>query len=179
MKELLISQIAPIVATAIVAILVAIIKSVGDVATDVLSKKKEEIQQKIKASGHEEDLNTAKEVWNIVEEKYRITENAKKLLGNKADYFDKLLLQRIPGLSQQNLYDLRQAIAGEFNKAKIAVTKDDTSQQITDLQKINTDLQSENQTLKSTLNQIKSVAGINTVTQESASDSNTETLAQV
>ena len=118
MKELLISQIAPIVATAIVTILVATIKQVGKVAIELLVTKKKESEQKIKVSGHEAELNAAKEVWNIIEEKFRITENATQILSSKADEFDKLLLQRIPGLSVQNLDDLRQAIAGEYNKGK-------------------------------------------------------------
>src|SRR5471030_275835 len=121
MKELLISQIAPIAATAIVGILVTIIKTVGSTAIEVLAKKKEQIEQAIKSSGHEADLNSAKEVWNIVEEKFRITENVETLLSSKADEFNKLLLTKIPGLTQSNLDDLRQAIAGEANTGKEAV----------------------------------------------------------
>jgi len=123
MKEVLINQIAPIAATAIVAILVAIIKQVGNAAIEFFVTKKKEVEQNIKISGHEEELNTAKEVWNIIEEKFRITENAAQILSSKADEFDKLLLQRIPGLSVQNLDDLRQAIAGEYNKGKIDLTQ--------------------------------------------------------
>lgn len=156
MKELLINQVAPVAATAVVAILVAIIKSVGDVAIDVLKKKKEEIEQKIKASGHESELKQAKEVWDIIEEKFRITENAKQVLGSKSDMFNQLLLERIPGLTQQNIIDLRQAIAGEFNKGKEALTSDSSAQQIINLQKVNEDLKTENQTLKSALNKISS-----------------------
>jgi hypothetical protein len=156
MKELLINQVAPVAATAVVAILVAIIKSVGDVAIDVLKKKKEEIEQKIKASGHESELKQAKEVWDIIEEKFRITENSKQVLGSKADMFNQLLLERIPGLTQQNIIDLRQAIAGEFNKGKEALTSDSSAQQIINLQKLNEDLKTENQTLKSALNKISS-----------------------
>ena len=126
MKEVLINQIAPIAATAIVAILVAIIKQVGNVAIEFFVTKKKEVEQNIKISGHEEELNTAKEVWNIIEEKFRITENATQILSSKADEFDKLLLQRIPGLSVQNLDDLRQAIAGEYNKGKTSLTQGTT-----------------------------------------------------
>jgi len=126
MKEVLINQIAPIAATAIVAILVAIIKQVGNAAIEFFVTKKKEVEQNIKISGHEEDLNTAKEVWNIIEEKFRITENATQILSSKADEFDKLLLQRIPGLSVQNLDDLRQAIAGEYNKGKTSLTQGTT-----------------------------------------------------
>lgn len=124
MKELLISQIVPIIATAVVSILAAVIKQVGDAAIELLAVKKRESEIKIKASGHEADMQAAKEVWNIVEEKFRITENAAQFLSSKEEEFDKLLLQRIPGLSQQNLYELRQAIAGEYNKGKKQLTQE-------------------------------------------------------
>lgn len=164
MKELLISQIAPIVATAIVAILVATIKTVGSAAVEVFAKKKEEIEQKIKTSGHELELQQAKEVWNIIEEKFRITENAKQVLGSKADMFDQLLLQRIPGLTQQNLTDLRQAIAGEVNKGKAALTADSTIQQLASLQEEKTKLEAERDELKATVNKIQSYVNSNITT---------------
>jgi len=168
MKELLISQIAPIAATAIVAILVATIKTVGSVVVEVFAKKKEEIELKIKVSGHESELQQAKEVWNIVEEKFRITENASQVLGSKADEFDNLLIQMIPGLTQSNLDELRQAIAGEFNKGKAALTQDSSTQKIADLQQTNANLQAERDSLQSTLNKIQSVV-TNDITTPSAS----------
>lgn len=158
MKELLISQIAPIATTAIVAILVTLIKAVGSAVIEVLGKKKEQIDQAIRVSGHEDDLQAAKEVWNIVEEKFRITENIQTLLGSKADEFNKLLLQRIPGLSQQNLDDLRQAIAGEVNATKAAVlTKDDALKQ---LQDTNIQMATENSSLKEQLSKVQAAVSI-------------------
>ncbi len=163
MKELLISQIAPIAVTAITAILVAIIKTIGDATLEVLAQKKEQIEQAIKASGHEQDLQTVKEVWNIVEEKFRITENSGTLLSSKADEFNNLLLQKIPGLSQQNIDDLRQSIAGKVNAGKAAVlSKDDAIKQ---LQDTNTSLQIENATLKDQLSKVQSLITIASNTQ--------------
>ncbi|OOM69661.1 hypothetical protein [Clostridium sp. BL-8] len=157
MKELLISQVAPVAATAVVAILVALIKAIGGATIEVLAKKKEEIEQKIKATGHEEELKTAKEVWDIIEEKYRITENAAQVLESKSDEFDKLLLQRIPGLSQENIDDLRQAIAGQVNAGKqVILTKEDAIKQ---LQESNTTLQTENSSLKEQLNKVQALVG--------------------
>lgn len=141
MQDFIISQIAPILATALAAILVAIIKQIGNVVIEYIKSKKNAVEQSIAISRHAQDLQTAKEVWNIVEEKFRITENAKEILDSKANEFDKLLLQKIPGLSQQNLDDLRQAIAGEFNKGKEAIAQTNTidqSEQITPAQ-INSD----------------------------------------
>jgi len=156
MKELLINQIAPIAATAIVAILVATIKKVGGVVIELFVTKKKEIELKIIASGHETELQQAKESWNIVDEKFRITANATQLFGSKADLFNKLLLNKMPALTQQNLDDLRQAIAGEVNKGKAALVECDTSLQLTSLQESNTQLEADKAILQAKIDQINS-----------------------
>jgi hypothetical protein len=66
------------------------------------------------------------------------------------DMFDNLLLAKFPNLTKEDLENLRQAIAGEINKGKEAIT--DTS----DLEGINAQLQQENATLKSKLDTIQS-----------------------
>ncbi len=128
MKEILINQILPIVDTSVVAILAVIIKQVGNSIIDFFIQKKSEINQKIKINEHREEINTAREVWNIVEEKFRITENATEILTSKADEFDKVLMERIPGLSKENLEFLRQAIAGEVNRGRDMLAKDSKAQ---------------------------------------------------
>ncbi|AQS06148.1 cobalt ABC transporter permease [Clostridium beijerinckii] len=128
MKEILINQILPIVDTSVVAILAVIIKQVGNSIIEFFIQKKSEISQKIKINEHQEEINTAREVWNIVEEKFRITENATELLTSKADEFEKVLMQRIPGLSKENLEFLRQTIAGEVNKGRDMLIKDSEAQ---------------------------------------------------
>ena len=100
--------------------------------------------------GNSDQLEVAKQVWDIVEEKFRITENALSVLGSKADMFDELLIKKIPGLTKEELSDLRQSIAGEVNKGKAALT--DTAK----LQQSNAQLQQENATLKAQLNTIQS-----------------------
>ena len=156
MKELLINQIAPIAATAIVAILVATIKKVGGVAIDLFVAKKKETELKIVASGHESELITAKEVWNIVEEKFRVSNDLETLLVSKADMFNEVLLKKIPGLTQTNLDDLRQAIAGEVNKGKTVIVADDTKLQITSLQGTNAQLEADKAILQAKIDQINS-----------------------
>ena len=66
------------------------------------------------------------------------------------DMFDNLLLAKFPSLAKDDLENLRQAIAGEVNKGKEAIT--DTS----NLEGINAQLQQENATLKAQLNTIQS-----------------------
>jgi hypothetical protein len=146
MKELLISQIAPILTTAIVSVLVFLIKKIGDAVLELLVTKKKEVELRIVSSGHEKELNTAKEVWNIVDEKFRITENCTSVLGSKVDEFNKLLLSKIPGLTQDDLNYLRQAVAGEINKYKniestppVTLTNNTESSEITKAEDTTTD----------------------------------------
>ncbi|MGU9139375.1 cobalt ABC transporter permease [Clostridium perfringens] len=113
----------------IVGVILAIIKSVGDVTIQYIAKKKEMVEQKLKLDQHEEEIKTAKQIWNIVEEKYRITDNIKDLAKSKADYFDKLLLEKIPYLTEEQVKMLRQAIAGEVNKGKKQLFEDSLKQQ--------------------------------------------------
>jgi hypothetical protein len=134
MSELFINQIVPIITTAIVSILVYIIKRIGDAVIELLVTKKKEVDLKIASSGHEKELNIAKEVWNIVEEKFRINENCSLILGSKSDEFNKLLLSKIPGLTQTDLDYLRQAVAGEVNKYKNI----ESTQQVTSMNNVKT-----------------------------------------
>ena len=153
MKEILINQIVPIIVAGIVATLVKVVAKIGEEVIPAIAKFKEEKEQKIILNGHEKELTLAREIFNIVEEKFRITENASTVLGNKMDMFDGLLLEKIPGLTKEELADLRQAIAGEFNKGKQAITD------VTQLQQVNSQLSQENATLKATISQIQSTVG--------------------
>ena len=160
MKEFIINQITPtvttILATAITAIFVFIVKKVGGPTTQLLITKKKEAEIKLKDTGHESDFKKALEVWKIVDDKFRITLNAMDIFGSKEKLFEQLLLDRVPGLTQKNIDDLRDAVSGEVNKGREALTKDTTTQQIISLQEVNTQLQLENTNLKATITQISS-----------------------
>lgn len=138
----------------VVGILVSIIKIVGDVIIDYIGKKKEVVEQRLQLDKHVEEIETAKQVWNIVEEKYRITDNIENLAKSKADTFDKLLLEKIPYLTEDEVKQLRQALAGEINKGKALLNEDDLKKQATELINKNTTLEQENAELKNKLNAI-------------------------
>ncbi|MDK0699269.1 cobalt ABC transporter permease [Clostridium perfringens] len=141
----------------IVGVLVAIIKSVGDVTIQYIAKKKEMVEQKLKLDKHEEEFKTAQQVWNIVEEKYRITDNIKDLAKSKADYFDKLLLEKIPYLTEEQVKMLRQALAGEVNKGKSMLHEDSLKQQATQLVDENNKLKLLNAETENKLAAVKSL----------------------
>ena len=134
MKEQIINQIAPIITTLIITLLVVIIKNLGDKAVEYIS-------QKTANNKHQDVINTAKEIWNIVEETFRTDSKVQQVFKNKADYFNQLLLEKVPGLTQSEINYLRQSIAGEINKGKAALTQEEVN--ITDLQKENADLKSQ------------------------------------
>lgn len=156
MKELLISQIAPIAATAITAILCVVIKQMGAAGIDLLVTKKKESEQNIQTNGYKSTLDKAIEVWHIVDDKFRLTQNALEVFGSKEKLFEQIILQRIPGLTQKNVDDLRDTISGIVNQGRQAVTIDSTAQQLATLQQNYAKLQNENATLNATLNQIQS-----------------------
>lgn len=141
----------------IVGVILAIIKSVGDVTIQYIAKKKEMVEQKLKLDQHEEEIKTAKQIWNIVEEKYRITDNIKDLAKSKADYFDKLLLEKIPYLTEEQVKMLRQAIAGEVNKGKKQLFEDSLKQQATQLVEENEKLKLLNAETENKLAAVKSL----------------------
>lgn len=142
------------IALGITGVLVAIIKSIGDIVIEYIAKKKEVVEQRLQLDKHFEEIETAKQVWNIVEEKYRITDNIQNLAKSKADMFDKLLLEKIPYLTEEEVKQLRQALAGEINKGKALLNEDDLKKQAQDLVTKNATLEQENAELKNKLNAI-------------------------
>lgn len=157
-QDVLVNQIGPVVIAAVVGVLAFSIKAIGNVVIDLIDKKKEEVEQKLEIGKHKQEIETAKEVWNIVDEKYRITDKVEDLMKSKADDFDKLLLSKIPYLTKEQVVDIRQALAGEINKGKDKLLSDDTikNQLITE-QNEKVQLQAENEELKNKLNQIKAI----------------------
>ncbi|MDM0533168.1 hypothetical protein QTH05_06655 [Clostridium perfringens] len=114
------------------------------------------LESKLQKSGLEEKIirnkqyiDVAKQVWNIVEENFRITESIEKKLSSKADEFNKIMLDKFPELTISDISELRQSIAGEVNKGKEAVLEN--SEILKKLQEENEQLKSKNIDLESKL----------------------------
>ncbi|SFU81553.1 hypothetical protein SAMN04487886_11844 [Clostridium sp. DSM 8431] len=116
--EQIINGVMPAVTAALVGVIIVIIKNVGDALINLAEVKAKELGQKYKLDKYSELINTAKDIWNIVEEKYRITENVEELVESKAAMFDRLLLAKVPELKEEQIEEIRQTLAGEFNKGK-------------------------------------------------------------
>ena len=161
MINTLLTQITPDILTAlgvsVAGFLVAVIKKVGDGGINYLENHRELIKQKLQLNKHEQEINTAKEVWNIVDEKFRISKNLEDVVKSKADEFDKILLSKIPYLTQSEVSDIRQAIAGEINKGKDELFKDSLKEQQTKVMQQNDQLTTENSQLKNKIEQLQNV----------------------
>lgn len=156
-QDTLINQIGPVVIAAVIGILGVTIKAVGNVVIELIEKKKEEVEQKLQIGKHQQELATAREVWGMIDEQYRITGKVEDLIKSKAADFDKLLKSKIPYLTDEEISELRQAVAGEINKGKKLLNEDSFKNQLVDIQTKNNQLAQENEALKAKLNQVKSV----------------------
>ncbi|CUU47079.1 hypothetical protein [Clostridium beijerinckii] len=101
-------------------------------------------------------ITAAKQIWNVVEENFRITKTVEEKIASKADEFDKMLLAKFPELTQNDISELRQAIAGEVNQGKDAALSEVAALKI--LQDRNVELQTENASLKDQLSKFKLLA---------------------
>ena len=155
--DVLVNQIGPVAVAAVVGILAVTIKAIGNVVIELIEKKKEEVEQKLQIGKHQQELATAREVWGMIDEQYRITGKVEDLIKSKAADFDKLLKAKIPYLTDEEISELRQAVAGEINKGKKLLNEDSFKNQLVDIQTKNNQLAQENESLKAKLNQVKSV----------------------
>ena len=120
------------------------------------------LESKLVKSGLEEKIlknknyiTVAKQIWNMVDENFRISETVEEKLESKAEQFDKMLLAKFPELSQEDVEELRQSVAGEVNAGKEAVI--DNSTLIKQLQDDNTNLKAELATLTEQLNKVQAL----------------------
>ncbi|NSB16445.1 hypothetical protein [Clostridium beijerinckii] len=120
------------------------------------------LESKLIKSGVEEVIlknknyvTVGKAIWNIVDENFRISKTVEEKVLSKADQFDKLLLAKFPELSQDDVAEIRQSIAGEINKDKEVVL--DNSTIIKQLQDDNTNLKAELAALTDQLSKVQAL----------------------
>ncbi|WP_394864513.1 cobalt ABC transporter permease [Clostridium perfringens] len=149
--EKILDTILSAVGVALATVLIAIIKSVGNEAVEYLQAKKKVADQKIKESKYNELFEVGKNIWNMVEEKYRVTDNIENLAKSKAAMFDRMLLEKFPHLTENELIEVRQALAGEYNKGKAMLNEDSLKQQADKLIEENEKLKTEKADLNNKL----------------------------
>ena len=112
-------------------------------------------------------ITEAKNIWNMVDENKRISKTVEEKLISKIDQFNAALLKKFPELTQEDIDNLRQSIAGEVNADKEAVISN--SDLLKQLQDTNTVLTTENASLKDQLSKVQSVVSASALINPSAS----------
>jgi len=109
----------PIINIVLTAILALISKEIVKVVPKVI----EFIVAKIGLTNYQKTKAIAWDIWNIVEEHFRINEVITDTVQAKVTMFQSLIKQKIPGITDVEIETVRQAIAGEFNKDKPAIVQ--------------------------------------------------------
>jgi hypothetical protein len=122
MYQQIINAVLPVVVTALVAVAVAIVKAVGDAAISFAQKQATALEIKIGADTYNQKLTFAKQAWNMVDEYFRITPTVQKTIDAAQSMFAVELKKYVPDISDDEIAQLRQAIAGEVNKGKATIT---------------------------------------------------------
>ena len=121
MLQTIINALVPVLLTAITGVLVAVIKAVGDAGVKLITEKISAVKIKAGADKYNHYLTLAKQAWNIVDEEFRITPMLDKTFAAKQEEFETQIKKLIPEITDDEIEQLRQAVAGEVNKGKAAV----------------------------------------------------------
>ena len=122
MFQQIVNAVVPVVVAGAVAVAVAVVKAVGSATVAYIGKKKEEVVKKIGANEYNRNLTFSEQAWGMVDEYFRITPNVKKTVDSTSTKFKEFLLAKVPGLTDAEIKDFQQTIAGEVNAGRKAIT---------------------------------------------------------
>jgi phage terminase Nu1 subunit (DNA packaging protein) len=117
----MLNQILEALATAFVAILLAVISYLAAKVTSYLSAKKAAIIAKAGADKYNAELTVSQSVFDIVNEAVRTTPALQAISNQiqlKINMFQTEILKKCPYLTQEEIDHLRQAVAGAVNEGK-------------------------------------------------------------
>lgn len=122
MFQHILNAVIPVAVTALAAVLTAAVKAVGSQAVSFLERKKQALELSMGTDTYNRNLAFAKSAWQIVDEYFRITPNLEKTAEAKQQMFAQELKKFVPSLTDAEIAQLRQTVAGEINRAKAVVT---------------------------------------------------------
>ncbi|WP_411680409.1 hypothetical protein [Clostridium thailandense] len=141
-----------IIAQGVLSVLGALASYGVTVGIAYLKKKKEALIKQIGANQYNDDYKIAQDIYYIVEQQFKFIPQAGE---QKMKEFDKLLTEKIPGISQNDLDHFRETICGKVNlevkASQILAPAFDSTKDIADVQDINKIQTTENQVTASTI----------------------------
>ena len=108
--------------TALVGVAVVAIKALGEAGVELIQRKKDAIVAKISADTYNHNLEVARSVWGAVDEYFRITPSITKTIEAAQEKFAEEIRKALPEITDDEIAQLRQTVAGEVNKGKTALT---------------------------------------------------------
>jgi hypothetical protein len=111
---------AGIITTVIIAALGTFIAQIRPYVKELLDDATQYVKLQIQSGQYEEMLNKAYDIWKLVDENFRIGAAITAAFKDKAEYFDSLLLEQFPSLTQNEIDYIRQVVAGNENSDKLA-----------------------------------------------------------
>ncbi|AQR95609.1 hypothetical protein [Clostridium saccharoperbutylacetonicum] len=140
------------------------IKAIITILVKLVEAKLEKVGVETLILKNENYITVAKQIWDMVDENFRISQSIEEKLTSKIDTFNKALLKEFPELNQDDADKLRQSVAGSVNSGKQAVL--DNSTILKQLQEKNDKLTAENERLKNKLANINAQSAVENASQE-------------
>lgn len=106
------NEIANIITSGVLSVLGALASYGVTVGVTYLKKKKEALVKQIGVDKYNEDYKLAQDIYYGVEQQFRFIPAAGE---QKAKEFNKLLIEKIPGISQEEIDHFRETICGKIN----------------------------------------------------------------
>ena len=122
----MLKQILSVLEPTIISILGIVISSLGVIAVSFIKTKRDSVVAKIGQDQYNHRIKVAEDVFNFVDEEFRVNGIVGKAIDDKISLFNAELLKRIPGLTQAQIDSLRQTIAGQVNKGREVILSEGT-----------------------------------------------------
>lgn len=119
----MLNQILPTINTVVMATLTAMIGYIGAQAVKVVPSIVDNIVARVGLTKYKHYKLIAQDIWYIVDEYFRLHPEDKKGIEDKINMFAVEIRKKIPGITDEQIEQFRQALAGEINKDKPAIEK--------------------------------------------------------
>jgi hypothetical protein len=152
------NEVASIISQGVLTILGALTSYGVAIGVTYLKKKKEALIKQIGIDQYNEDYKMAQDIYYIAEQQFKFVPQASE---QKKKEFDKLLVEKIPGISQEELDHFRETICGKVNSevkdAQLLAPAFDATKDVADIKDINK-VQDNNVQADVTANTVQSTA---------------------
>ena len=128
------NEAANIISSGVLSVLGALASYGVTVGVTYLKKKREALVTQLGVDKYNEDYKIAQDIYYIVEQQFKFIPQAGE---QKRKEFDKLLIEKIPGISQEELNHFRETICGKVNSevksSQILAPAFDASKDVSDI----------------------------------------------